>query len=60
VFAKFVPNKVVVHRPAGPSAITRIAPYTEEQRAIGEKATAYVCTNYMCKLPTTDPAKVWP
>ena len=59
VFAKFVPNKVVVHRPVVASAITRIAPYTEEQRAIGKKATAYVCTNYACKLPTTDPAKIW-
>jgi len=59
VFAPFVPNKVVVHRPSGASPITRIAPYTEEQRAIGGKATAYVCTNYTCKLPTTDPGRVW-
>ena len=59
VFAKFVPNKVVVHRPAGDSPITKIAPYTEEQRAIGGKATAYVCTNYTCKLPVTDPAKLF-
>jgi len=60
VFAPFVPNKVVVHRPSGEPRITKIAPYTEEQRAIGKKATAYVCTNYACKLPVTDPAKVWP
>ncbi|HET8774281.1 MAG TPA: thioredoxin domain-containing protein [Thermoanaerobaculia bacterium] len=59
VFAPFVPSKVVVHRPSGSSPITRIAPYTEEQRAIGEKATAYVCRNYACKLPVTDPAKIW-
>ncbi|HEX6097041.1 MAG TPA: thioredoxin domain-containing protein [Thermoanaerobaculia bacterium] len=60
VFAPFVPNKVVIHRPPGAAPITRIAPYTEAQRAIGEKATAYVCRNYACKLPVTDPAKVWP
>lgn len=59
VFAPFVPNKVVVHRPSGASPITKIAPYTEEQRAIGEKATAYVCTNYTCKLPVTDPERIW-
>jgi uncharacterized protein YyaL (SSP411 family) len=53
-----VPNKIVVHRPVRESAITAIAPYTQEQRAIGRKATAYVCTNYMCKLPTTDEKKV--
>ncbi|HEX7808233.1 MAG TPA: hypothetical protein VF608_05905, partial [Thermoanaerobaculia bacterium] len=59
VFSKYVPNKVVLHRPSGDEpAIARIAPYTREQRAIGGKATAYVCTNFMCKLPVTDPAKV--
>ncbi len=59
VFTPFVPNKVVVHRPVRSSPITRIAPYTAEQRAIGKKATAYVCTNYACKLPVIDPAKIW-
>jgi uncharacterized protein YyaL (SSP411 family) len=59
VFAKFVPNKVVLHRPNGDEpAIVKIAPFTREQRAIGDKATAYVCTNFMCKLPTTDSAKL--
>lgn len=51
VFANFVPNKVVL----GP---TKLAPFTERQKPIGKKATAYICTNYLCKLPTTDPAKV--
>jgi uncharacterized protein YyaL (SSP411 family) len=59
VFAPFAPNKVVVHRPLGESpAIIAIAPYTKEQQAISRKATAYVCTNYACKLPTTDVKKV--
>ena len=61
VFARFAPNKVVVHRPPGDAPpIVKIAPYTEPQRPIGGKATAYVCTNYMCRLPVTDPAKLWP
>ncbi|HEX6640166.1 MAG TPA: DUF255 domain-containing protein, partial [Thermoanaerobaculia bacterium] len=55
VFAAFAPNKIVLR--ATP-AIAAIAPFTEEQRAIGGKATAYVCTNYMCKLPTTDAKKI--
>jgi uncharacterized protein YyaL (SSP411 family) len=55
VFASFAPNKIVLH--ATPSIVT-IAPFTAEQRAIGSKATAYVCTNYMCKLPTTDTKKI--
>ncbi len=59
VFSRFVPNKVVIHRPSGEAPpITRIAAFTAEQKAIGGKPTAYVCTNYMCKLPTTDAKKM--
>ena len=60
VFARFVPNKVVVHRPPGDAPrIVKLAPYTEAQRAINGKATAYVCTNYMCRLPVTDAAELF-
>jgi uncharacterized protein YyaL (SSP411 family) len=53
VFEDFVPNKVVLHRPPGVEPpITRIAPYTTEQTA-GRRSTAYVCTNFKCRLPTT-------
>ncbi len=55
VFASFVPNKVVLHSGGDVAAI---APFTKAQRAIGGKATAYVCTNHLCRLPTGDPAKV--
>jgi uncharacterized protein YyaL (SSP411 family) len=59
VFTPFAPNKVVVHRPEGDAPpIVKIAPYALEQKALGGKATAYVCTNYLCKLPTTDAAKI--
>ncbi|PYQ29024.1 MAG: hypothetical protein DMF56_12130 [Acidobacteria bacterium] len=52
VFAQFVPNKVVLRAPVA------LAPYTKEQKPIHGRATAYVCTNYLCKLPVTDAAKV--
>jgi uncharacterized protein YyaL (SSP411 family) len=55
VFDSFVPNKVVLHSDTG---IARIAPFTKEQTALSGKATAYVCTNRLCKLPTSDPRKV--
>jgi uncharacterized protein YyaL (SSP411 family) len=59
VDSRFVPNKVVLHRPPGPSPpIVKIAPYTEAQLAIRGRATAYVCTNFLCRLPVTDPAKL--
>jgi uncharacterized protein YyaL (SSP411 family) len=55
VFSSFVPNKVVLRSGAD---IARIAPFSETQRAIHGKATAYVCTNHLCRLPTSDPTKV--
>jgi uncharacterized protein YyaL (SSP411 family) len=53
----FLPGKVVVLRPADKkkaAAIIRLAPYTEFMGAQNGRATAYVCTDFICKLPTTD------
>lgn len=53
----FLPGKVVLLRPADKktsAAIIRLAPYTEFMIAKNGRATAYVCTNFVCKLPTTD------
>jgi uncharacterized protein len=58
VFDGFVPNKVVLNRPPGDSEITRIAPFTAAQQPRRGRATAYVCTDYRCRLPTSDPAAV--
>ncbi len=53
---QFVPNKVVLLRPTEKESpdITRIAGFTKNQSSLGSKATAYVCLNYVCNLPTTD------
>ncbi len=53
----FIPNKVVILRPPdGPEAeaITKIASYTEMQTSRGGAATAYVCEDFTCKMPTTN------
>jgi uncharacterized protein YyaL (SSP411 family) len=52
----YMPNKVVLLKPSNePSPrISELARYTESQQAIEGKATAYVCINYACELPTTD------
>ena len=53
----FLPNKVVLLRPADKKAaaeIIRMAPYTEFMVPKDGRATAYVCSNFVCKLPTTD------
>ena len=49
---EYLPSAVVILK-AGPS-IARIAPYTEYYTAIDSQATAYVCQNFTCNLPTTD------
>ena len=53
---RFMPNKVVIFLPSeiDLSEIKGIAPFTASMRSIDNKATAYVCLNYSCKLPTTD------
>jgi uncharacterized protein len=54
--SKFIPNKIVIFLPSGTdlTEIISIAPFTRHQLTIDNKATAYVCINYNCKLPTTD------
>ncbi|KYK34175.1 MAG: thioredoxin [Theionarchaea archaeon DG-70-1] len=52
---QFIPNKVTVFRPdEEPGEITSLAPFTKDLTTINGKATAYVCRNYICNLPTTD------
>jgi uncharacterized protein YyaL (SSP411 family) len=52
----FLPNKVVLLNPSGRESteITKLAKFIKNQSSIGSRATAYVCMNYNCKLPTTD------
>ncbi len=56
----FVPNKVVIFRTEGSASaeIEKIAPYIKSYQGQGDKATAYVCSNFTCHLPTTDPGKM--
>ena len=54
---RFLPHKVVVFRPSDMPAppIVDLAPFTRTQKPLQGKATAYVCQNYICNRPTTDP-----
>jgi len=53
---RFIPNKVVLLKPTDQKEpeITRLAAFTKYQSSRDGKATAYVCLNYNCKLPTTE------
>jgi uncharacterized protein YyaL (SSP411 family) len=57
----FLPNKVTIFRPDDDEAAKKIialADYTEYQKASKGSATAYVCQNFACNLPTTDIKKM--
>jgi len=51
---RFIPNKVVLWQAP---QLAKLAPYTAQQKTIGGKATAYICENFQCNLPVTDPAQ---
>ena len=57
---QFLPNKVVLFRASENSAsdISRFAEYAKNHTSLNGKATAYVCLNYECQLPTTDVGKM--
>jgi uncharacterized protein len=56
----FIPNKVVVFRPAGEKSpeIDTLLPVISYTASPEGRAMAYVCRNYNCRLPTSDPGKI--
>jgi uncharacterized protein YyaL (SSP411 family) len=53
---RFRPHTVVLHRaPGDDPPIADLAPFTVEQRPKDGMSTAYVCRNFQCEAPVTDP-----
>jgi len=52
----FIPNQVIIFRPSeqNPPEIETIGGFTKGQVSRNGKATAYVCLDNACKLPTTN------
>jgi uncharacterized protein len=53
IFSQFLPNRVIARVANGSTAELAIA---RNKKAIAGKATAYVCVDGACALPTSDPA----
>ncbi len=53
----YLPGKVLLFRPDGvPNPeIAKISPFIKSLTSVDGKATAYVCSNFRCELPITDP-----
>jgi uncharacterized protein YyaL (SSP411 family) len=56
VFGRYLPNRAVMGMREADRAAAAGLPLLEGRRAVGGQATAYVCRNYACDLPATDPA----
>ncbi len=51
---RFLPHDLLLLKPPGNESLGRLAPFTLPLEELGGRATAYVCVNYACRLPTTD------
>ncbi len=54
---RFLPNKILLLADGsiGQEQLARWLPFIAGAHRIQDRATAYVCENYVCKLPTADP-----
>ncbi|GAB6281893.1 MAG: thioredoxin domain-containing protein [Ignavibacterium sp.] len=52
----FIPNKILIYKNPfdNNEKLNEIIPFIKDYKMIDEKATAYVCKNFSCQLPTTD------
>jgi uncharacterized protein YyaL (SSP411 family) len=56
---RFSPHTVILFRPTvGSAEIDSVADYLTDHESLDGKATAYVCTDFTCKTPTTDVGKM--
>jgi hypothetical protein len=57
--SRFLPNKVVLYADggAGQRELAEMQPFMKDMGPIQGKAAAYVCRDFVCKLPTTNPAE---
>ncbi|MBI1292648.1 DUF255 domain-containing protein [bacterium] len=54
---RFLPNAVVLHRPdSQDAAVLELIPALRPYGMMKGRATAYLCRNFACEAPTTDPA----
>ncbi|MCA1728065.1 MAG: thioredoxin domain-containing protein [Actinobacteria bacterium] len=58
VYSDYLPNKVVAGRAESDEDAARLVPLLAERPTRDGKATAYVCVNYACQRPVTDPEEL--
>jgi len=58
VWRHYLPRAVLVLHAPNDAGIEALVPFVKQQPMLNNQPTAYVCENYVCKLPTSDPAKL--
>jgi uncharacterized protein YyaL (SSP411 family) len=58
IWTRYLPNKVVVFASADDEKLAGQIPLLQDRRAEGGKTMAYVCENYTCQRPVTDPSEL--
>ncbi len=60
IHSRFIPNKILlgVNGPEERRELSQWLPFVENLTPLDMKATAYVCENYVCHLPTSDPEEL--
>ena len=58
VWSRHLPNKVVAQAPEGDERAASLIPLVRDRKAIGGRATAYVCENYTCQQPVNTPEEL--
>ena len=58
VFKRYIPNKIILLADGGEGQkiLAKHFSFIESVVMIDGKATAYICENYVCQLPTSDVA----
>ncbi len=56
VYERYIPNKIILLADGGKAqkVLAKHLPFIESVSMIDGKATAYICENYVCHLPTSD------
>ena len=54
----YLPRSVLALHAPSDGVIEALVPFLKRQTMVYGKPTAYVCENYVCQLPTNDPAKL--
>lgn len=61
IYSRFLPNKILLfHGPhgSGRKTIEELSPFVRDCLPLADGAAAYVCRNYVCKLPVYEPSQL--